>query len=59
MLMTKAKIDDDSELRPEYNLRNLRVRRVGSKRSDFGNYTIHLAPDVAEVFPDPEKGKKT
>jgi len=52
--MKKAKTDDDGELRPEYNLKNLRVRKVGPKRSSFGNYTIHLAPDVAEVFPDSE-----
>ncbi|WP_261204963.1 hypothetical protein [Laspinema sp. D2d] len=42
------------ELRPEYDLRSLRVRKMGSKRQSFGGTTIQLAPDVAEVFPDAE-----
>jgi hypothetical protein len=40
-------------LRPEYDLRSLRVRRVGSKRTGFGGF-VQLAPDVAEIFPDAE-----
>ena len=54
MLMKKGNTDNNSELRPEYDLKSLRVRRVGPKRPGFGNYMIHLAPDVAEVFPDSE-----
>ena len=42
------------ELRPEYDLRSLRVRKMGSERKSFGGTTIQLAPDVAEVFPDAE-----
>ncbi|MCT7960560.1 hypothetical protein NG791_07755 [Laspinema sp. D1] len=42
------------ELRPEYDLRSLRVRKMGSERKNFGGKTIQLAPDVAEVFPDAE-----
>jgi len=44
----------NDELRPEYDLKNLRVRRVGPKRSGFGDHVVQLAPDVAEVFPDSE-----
>jgi hypothetical protein len=40
------------DLRPEYNLKDLRVRKVGSDRKDFGCKTIYLEPDVAEIFPD-------
>ena len=43
-----------NELRPEYDLRSLRVRKMGSKRKSFGGTTIQLDPDVAEVFPDAE-----
>ena len=39
------------ELRPEYNLRNLQVRKFGPARKQFGNF-VKLAPDVAAVFPD-------
>jgi hypothetical protein len=43
----------EDELRPEYDLRSLRVRKVGPKRSGFGEF-VRLAPDVAEVFPNAE-----
>jgi hypothetical protein len=39
------------ELRPEYDLRNLRVRKLGPGRKSFAG-TVRLAADVAEVFPD-------
>ena len=41
------------ELRPEYDLRSLRVRKLGRGRKDFGGI-VRLEPDVAEVFPDAE-----
>ena len=37
------------ELRPEYDLRNLRVRKVGRGRKSFGRSVVQLAN---EVFPD-------
>lgn len=43
----------EDELQPEYDLKSLRVRKVGPKRSGFGSY-VQLAPDVAELFPDAE-----
>lgn len=43
----------DDELRPEYDLNSLRVRKVGSGRVGFGEF-VRLAPDVAEVFPNAE-----
>lgn len=42
------------DMRPEYDLKSLRVRKVGPQRAGFGNHFIQLAPDVAEVFPDAE-----
>ena len=54
MFMKKVKNEMDDELRPEYDLRNLRVRKVGPQRTGFGSQFVQLAPDVAEVFPDAE-----
>lgn len=39
------------ELREEYDLKNLRVRKFGRERRNFGD-TVRLEPDVASVFPD-------
>lgn len=44
----------EDELRPEYDLRSLRVRKVGPQRTGFSGQFVQLAPDVAEVFPDSE-----
>lgn len=52
--MKKVDYEMEDELRPEYDLRSLRVRRVGPGRKSFGGQLIQLAPDVAEVFPDSE-----
>ena len=42
----------EDDLRPEYNLKKLRVRRLGSERKSFAGQTVRLDPDVAEVFPN-------
>lgn len=52
--MNKNKIGMEDELRSEYDLRKLRVRRVGSGRKSFGGVNIRLEPDVVEMFPDSE-----
>jgi hypothetical protein len=52
--MKKVENEMEDELRPEYELRSLRVRKIGRERSGFGGQFIQLAPDVAEVFPDAE-----
>ena len=49
--MKKVETDMNDELRPEYDLRSLRVRRLGRGRKSFGG-VVRLEPDVAEVFPD-------
>lgn len=51
--MKKTESEQDDELRPEYDLKSLRVRKVGPQRAGFGGF-IQLAPDVAEVFPNAE-----
>ena len=52
--MRKAENSMDDELRPEYDLKSLRVRKVGPKREGFGGLSVQLEPDVAELFPDSE-----
>ncbi len=44
----------DDELRSEYDLASLRVRRLGSGRNNFGETTVRLDPDVAAMFPNAE-----
>lgn len=51
--MKKIETDINDELRTEYDLRSLRVRKLGSGRRSFGE-VIRLEADVAEVFPDAE-----
>lgn len=41
----------EDDLRTEYDLTSLRVRRLGSGRKSFGGATVRLEPDVAEMFP--------
>lgn len=52
--MKKVETEMEDELRPGYDLRSLRVRKVGPGRKSFGGLTVRLEPDVAEVFPDSE-----
>ena len=49
--MNKDKTIIHDELRPEYDLKNLRVRKFGPGRKQFGNF-VKLEPDIAAVFPD-------
>jgi hypothetical protein len=50
--MKRDNLPMEDDLRPEYNLKDLRVRKVGSKRKINQAKTIQLDPDVAEIFPD-------
>ena len=47
--MKKDELKD--ELRPEYDLSTLRVRKLGPGRKSFGD-VIRLEPDVAGAFPN-------
>ena len=51
--MKKVESELEDELRPEYDLRTLRVRKLGPGRKRFGE-VVRLEPDVAEAFPDAE-----
>ena len=50
--MKKDKTTTEDELRPEYDLKRLQVRKMGPERKRFGGFVVQLEPDVAEVFPD-------
>jgi len=52
--MKKTRTVRADELRPEYDLRSLQVRRFGPGRKSFGGSVVRLEPDVAEVFPSAE-----
>jgi hypothetical protein len=49
--MRKVENEMEDELRPEYDLSTLRVRKLGLGRKRFGD-VVRLEPDVAEAFPD-------
>lgn len=51
--MKKIKTEIEDELRPEYDLKSLHVRKLGPGRKSFGDI-VRLAPDVVEAFPDAE-----
>ncbi|MFM6108023.1 MAG: hypothetical protein ACKPEO_22010 [Sphaerospermopsis kisseleviana] len=44
----------EDELRDEYDLKSLKVRKMGAKRKSFGNTVIKLDANVAEIFPTAE-----
>jgi hypothetical protein len=50
--MKRDKSDMEDDLHTEYDLKSLRVRRLGSGRKSFGGTTVRLEPDVAEMFPN-------
>ncbi|RKZ47644.1 MAG: hypothetical protein DRR16_09335 [Candidatus Parabeggiatoa sp. nov. 3] len=52
--MKKLNTEMDDDLRSEYDLSSLRVRKVGPERKSFGGSIVQLEPDVAEVFPSSE-----
>jgi len=48
-MKNESELNDD--LRPEYDLQTLRVRKLGPGRKRFGDI-VRLEPDVAHVFPN-------
>lgn len=46
--------EPQDDLRPEYDLSRLRVRRTGPERAEAPRVTVTLDDDVAQVFTTPE-----
>ena len=44
----------EDELRSEYDLKTLKVRKMGADRLKFGETVIRLDADVAEIFTSAE-----
>ena len=49
--MKKNNPDIKNDLRPEYDLKSLPVRRFGPGRKSFAGSVVRLEPDVAASFP--------
>ena len=56
--MKKNKPNTKDDLRPEYDLKSLPVRRLGPGRKSFGSSVVRLEPDVAEAFPSADAVNK-
>jgi hypothetical protein len=52
--MKKVNPEMKEQLRPEYDLKSLQVRKLGPARKSFGGSVVRLEPDVAEAFPSAE-----
>ena len=52
-LIKRVKIMED-ELRTEYDLKTLKVRKMGADRQKFGDTIIKLDEDVAKIFTSAE-----
>jgi hypothetical protein len=49
--MKKDNSELEDDLRSEYDLKSLRVRKLGAGRKSFGGVVVRLESDVAEMFP--------
>ena len=47
------KIENEDELRDEYDLQSLQIRKLGPRRKRFGD-VVRLDPDVISTFPNAE-----
>ena len=50
--MKKDDLNQEDELRSDYDLRSLTVRGLGVDRKNFGGVTVRLEPDIALMFPN-------
>ncbi|EAZ90342.1 hypothetical protein [Crocosphaera chwakensis] len=52
--MNKDNPNIKDDLREEYDLTTLKVRKFGRNRKSFAGHTVRLDDDVAEMFPNSE-----
>ena len=50
--MPKDNLEIEDDLRPEYDLKSLKVRKMGAGRKNFAGAIVRLEPDVAAMFPN-------
>jgi hypothetical protein len=50
--MKKDDLELEDDLKPEYDLKSLKVRKMGAGRKNFAGVTVRLDPDVAGMFPN-------
>lgn len=55
--MKKDDLESEDDLLPEYDLKSLRVRKLGSGRKSFGSEVVRLELDVAEIVKKRESKK--
>jgi len=48
--------ETENDLRPGYDLKSLRVRKVGPDRTAFAEHSALMEPNVAAAFPDSHSG---
>ena len=56
--MNWIKLEMEDDLRSEYDLKSLRVRKLGSGRKSFGGTNVRLEADVAQMFPNAQAVNK-
>jgi hypothetical protein len=49
--MKKNNSESEDDIRSEYDLKSLKVRKLGTQRKSFGGAVVRLEPDVAIMFP--------
>ncbi|MDJ0728674.1 MAG: hypothetical protein AB4057_22605 [Crocosphaera sp.] len=52
--MNKDNPNINDDLREEYDLTSLKVRKFGRNRKSFAGHIVRLDEDVAEMFPNAE-----
>ena len=50
--MQSLDLEMEDELRPEYDLKSMRVRKLGSGQRSLAGTIVQIDPDVAAMFPN-------
>ncbi|MGB4948191.1 MAG: hypothetical protein WBQ05_13490, partial [Candidatus Competibacter denitrificans] len=57
--MSKVESGMEDDLRPEYDIHSLWVRKIGPGRKNLAELTVvSLEPDVAKIFPDSDSANE-
>ena len=50
--MNRDELEMKEAMQTQYDLKSLKVRRLGTARNSFGGIIVRLEPDVARMFPN-------